>query len=112
MVRGPLGSYAWHHGQYVMGLARLGHDVYYHEDTWNWPYHPIEKRNTSDGSYSAKYINDFFEKYANIQYIYFQNNSKEKLELIMDKVFIDDIFINKYLRIKYQTWNLPKERKV
>ncbi len=28
---------------------------------------------------------------------------KEKLELIMDKVFIDDIFINKYLRIKYQT---------
>ncbi len=37
---------------------------------------------------------------------------KEKLELIMDKVFIDDIFINKYLRIKYQTWNLPKERKV
>ncbi len=52
------------------------------------------------------------EKYSNIQYIYFQNNSKEKLELIMDKVFIDDIFINKYLRIKYQTWNLPKERKV
>ena len=37
---------------------------------------------------------------------------KEKLELIMDKVFIDDIFINKYLRIKYKTWNLPKERKV
>ncbi len=28
---------------------------------------------------------------------------KEKLELIMDKGFIDDIFINKYLRIKYQT---------
>jgi Glycosyl transferases group 1 len=60
----PVGGVAWDYFQYVIGLARLGHDVYYHEDTWCWPYHPVENRNTSDGRYSAKFIDDFFQKYA------------------------------------------------
>ena len=60
----PLGGVAWDYFQYVIGLARMGHDVYYHEDTWSWPYHPIENRNTSKGEYSAKFIADFFRKYA------------------------------------------------
>jgi hypothetical protein len=60
----PIGGVAWDYFQYVIGLARLGHDVYYHEDTWSWPYHPVENRNTSDGRYSAQFIDDFFCKYA------------------------------------------------
>ncbi len=60
----PVGGVAWDYLQYVIGLSRLGHDVYYHEDTWSWPYHPLEKTQTSDGSYSAKYIYDFFQQYA------------------------------------------------
>ncbi len=60
----PVGGVAWDYLQYVIGLARLGHDVYYHEDTWNWPYHPIEARYTSEGGYSARYIGDFFAAYA------------------------------------------------
>ena len=60
----PVGGNAWFYLQYVLGLARLGHDVYYHEDTWSWPYHPVEKTYTSNGSYSARYIGDFFERYA------------------------------------------------
>jgi hypothetical protein len=60
----PVGGVAWDYLQYAIGLAKLGHDVYYHEDTWSWPYHPIKKAQTSDGSYSAKYINDFFCRYA------------------------------------------------
>src|SRR5713101_5958213 len=35
-----LGGVAWDHLQYVMGLARLGHDVYYFEDSGQWPYTP------------------------------------------------------------------------
>ena len=27
IVRGPMGGMAWHHLQYVMGLARLGHEL-------------------------------------------------------------------------------------
>ena len=60
----PVGGVAWDYLQYVVGLSRLGHDVYYHEDTWSWPYHPVEKQATSDGGYSAWFLADFFGRYA------------------------------------------------
>ncbi|MCI0484950.1 MAG: glycosyltransferase family 1 protein, partial [candidate division NC10 bacterium] len=60
----PVGGVAWDYLQYVIGFARLGHDVYYHEDTWSWPYHPLEKTYTQDASYSAAYLADFFKSYA------------------------------------------------
>src|SRR5260370_41511741 len=37
LVRGPLGGLAWHHLQYVLGLARLGHDVTFAEDSDDYP---------------------------------------------------------------------------
>ena len=48
IVRGPLGGLAWHHLQYMMGLARLGHDVYFVEDSDGYPscYDPV--RNVMD----------------------------------------------------------------
>jgi hypothetical protein len=33
-----LGGITWHYIQYALGLARLGHDVYYIEDSGEWPY--------------------------------------------------------------------------
>jgi len=60
----PVGGVAWDYLQYVVGLARLGHDVIYHEDTWSWPYHPVQKTHTSEGDYSANYILNFFRAYA------------------------------------------------
>src|SRR5690348_1119161 len=33
LVRAPLGGQAWHYLQYVIGLARLGHEVLYLEDS-------------------------------------------------------------------------------
>lgn len=33
-----LGGVTWDYLQYVIGLARLGHDVYYFEDSGQWPY--------------------------------------------------------------------------
>lgn len=60
----PVGGVAWDYLQYVIGLARLGHDVFYHEDTWCWPYHPLRQTMTSDGSYSANYLKRFFARFA------------------------------------------------
>jgi len=60
----PVGGVAWDYLQYVIGLARLGHDVFYHEDTWIWPYHPLENTRSADGGYSADFIGRFFERYA------------------------------------------------
>ena len=60
----PVGGVAWDYLQYVIGFARLGCEIYYHEDTRIWPYHPIEKTFTSDGRYSAQFLADFFQRYA------------------------------------------------
>lgn len=34
----PLGGVTWDYVQYVLGLVRLGRDVYCFEDTGQWPY--------------------------------------------------------------------------
>src|SRR5579862_878667 len=60
----PVGGVAWDYLQYPIGLARLGHDVVYHEDTWCWPYDPVARTMTDDRSYSAAYLDDFFARHA------------------------------------------------
>jgi hypothetical protein len=60
----PVGGVAWDYLQYAIGLARLGHDVVYHEDTWCWPYDPTARTMTDDRSYSAAYLDDFFARHA------------------------------------------------
>ncbi|GGQ75424.1 glycosyltransferase family 1 protein [Couchioplanes azureus] len=60
----PLGGVAWDYLQYVIGLARLGHDVYYHEDTWRWPYQPVDVTFSADGTYSAAFIAAFLADWA------------------------------------------------
>lgn len=47
MAQYPLAGVAWDYLQYVVGLARLGHDVYYIEDTGQWPYSP-SRRGTAE----------------------------------------------------------------
>ncbi|WP_447969653.1 glycosyltransferase [Nitrospira sp. M1] len=60
----PIGGVAWDYLQYVIGLARLGHDVYYYEDSSCWPYHPLKKTNVPEGIYSTKFIHQLFQHYA------------------------------------------------
>lgn len=60
--RTPIGG--WHYLQYMLGLSRLGHNVYYHEDTGSWPYQPVECTYTADATYSAEYLDSLFEAHA------------------------------------------------
>ncbi len=46
-----LGGVAWDYLQYPLGLARLGHDVYYLEDSGEWPY--TDDDSSSDGTFIA-----------------------------------------------------------
>ncbi len=45
-----LGGITWHYLQYVLGLARLGHDVFYFEDSGEGPY------NTDGGATGSDYV--------------------------------------------------------
>jgi hypothetical protein len=60
----PLGGVAWDYFHYLLALHELGHDVYYHEDTWVWPFDPIRRTNTDDPAYTLKFLKDFFADFA------------------------------------------------
>src|ERR1700752_4468021 len=53
IVRGPIGGMAWHHLHYVLGLLRLGHDVYFVEDSDDYAscYDPDTGTFTTDPTY-------------------------------------------------------------
>lgn len=52
----PLGGVTWDYLQYVVGLARLGHDVYYLEDTGQWPYNPVVGEVASSSDFNVTYL--------------------------------------------------------
>jgi hypothetical protein len=52
----PLGGVTWDYFQYVLGLAQLGHDVYYFEDTGQWPYNPREGGLGKDCDFNVQYL--------------------------------------------------------
>jgi hypothetical protein len=52
----PLGGVAWDYGQYAQGLARLGHEVFYVEDTGLWPYNPAEAGVSKTCDYNVRYL--------------------------------------------------------
>ena len=63
LVRGPLGGMAWHHLQYVMGLTRLGHEVYFIEDSGDSPwccYDPLRQLTDADPSYGVEFAGRTF----------------------------------------------------
>src|ERR671916_3405928 len=64
VVRGPLGGLAWHHLQYVLGLRALGHDVYFVEDSDDYPscYDPTRGVVDADPSYGLSFAAHAFER--------------------------------------------------
>ncbi len=64
VVRGPLGGLAWHHLQYVLGLAKLGHDVYFVEDSDDYPacYDPSRGVTDMDPSYGLSFAERAFAR--------------------------------------------------
>ena len=60
LVRGPLGGMAWHHLQYALGLADLGHDVYFLEDSDDYAscYDPRVNAMVDDPSYGLAFAGD------------------------------------------------------
>ena len=57
MAQYPLGGMTWHYLQYVLGLLRLGHDVYYLEDTGDAVYSPGAGGSTiRDCTFNVEYL--------------------------------------------------------
>ncbi|MFC1882965.1 glycosyltransferase [Thermodesulfobacteriota bacterium] len=56
LASNPYAGMAWMHMQIVVGLRRLGHDVYYFETTSTWPYDPLRQTNVCDSDYAIPYL--------------------------------------------------------
>ncbi len=61
MGRMPLAGMAWQVLHYLEGFRRLGHEVYYVEDTCSWPFNPEKNAVTSDNSYTVKYLSQLMD---------------------------------------------------
>jgi hypothetical protein len=56
MGRCPFGGQTWLYVNWLRGLARLGHDVFYVEDDATWPYDPRTDTIADDPTYAAAYL--------------------------------------------------------
>ncbi|MCA1659450.1 MAG: hypothetical protein LC642_02755, partial [Verrucomicrobiaceae bacterium] len=52
----PIAGVIWQHIHYIVGLQRLGHDVYYAEDSARLPYNPATGEVNYDFTYSAELL--------------------------------------------------------
>ncbi|MAE77109.1 MAG: hypothetical protein CMJ85_09595 [Planctomycetes bacterium] len=62
IVRGPVAGMTWSVLQWVLGLRRLGHDVWYLEDSDDWEscYDPSRHITTTDPTYGLNYAEEVF----------------------------------------------------
>ncbi|MBI3934187.1 MAG: hypothetical protein HY316_05815 [Acidobacteria bacterium] len=56
MGRCPFGGQTWLYLNWLRGLHRLGHEVWYVEDDTVWPYDPEQNTVTDDCSYAVRHI--------------------------------------------------------
>ena len=63
MANCPIAGVIWQHIHYIVGLRRLGHDVYYIEDTSRFPYDPVQQTPTEDYSYAAGILKRLAEEF-------------------------------------------------
>jgi hypothetical protein len=62
MGRCPYGGQTWGYLNWMLGLHKLGHEVWYIEDDSVWPYDPVKNSLTSDGRYAATHIQHSMEQ--------------------------------------------------
>src|ERR1700719_856201 len=60
----PIAGVVWQHIHYIVGMQRLGHDVYYIEDSARLPYNPVTYEVTNDFSYAAGILERLSREYG------------------------------------------------
>ncbi len=58
MGQSPFGGQTWMHLHWLLGFHRLGHEVWYVEDSAAWPFDPVENTLTENPRYAVRHIAD------------------------------------------------------
>jgi hypothetical protein len=64
MAQYPLGGVTWFYLHYVLGLARLGHEVWYFEDSGQWPYNPSADGLVEGCEYNVEYLDGVMTRFG------------------------------------------------
>lgn len=64
MAQYPLGGVTWFYLHYVLGLARLGHEVWYFEDSGQWPYNPTADGLVEGCEYNVDYLDEVLTRFG------------------------------------------------
>lgn len=62
MTEMPVAGVVWQVLHYLEGLRRLGHEVYYIEDTGSWPYDPELETITDDPEPAARWLGNVLQR--------------------------------------------------
>jgi hypothetical protein len=64
LIRLPMGGLSWHYLNYVHGLAEMGHDVYYIEDSYDRPacFGPDASGPTTNANYGLRFASEAFSR--------------------------------------------------
>ena len=82
----PYAGMAWMHMQIVVGLQRLGHDVFYFETTSTWPYNPHLQTRVENAEYAVPYLKSIAENFGiGDRWAYRCSFSKDKEWFGLDK---------------------------
>ena len=60
----PIAGVIWQHIHYIVGLQRLGHDVYYVEDSARIPYNPQTFDTSNDFAYAAQVLGQLAREFG------------------------------------------------
>jgi hypothetical protein len=60
----PLGGVTWFYLHYILGFSRLGHDVWYVEDSGQWPYNPSADGLTEGCEYNVNYLDQLMSRFG------------------------------------------------
>jgi hypothetical protein len=60
----PVGGVTWFYFQYALGLHQLGHEVYYLEDSTQYPYNPKSQGVTPTCDFNVGYLADIMARYG------------------------------------------------
>jgi hypothetical protein len=60
----PFAGVGWQVAHYLEGFRRLGHDVFYLEDTQRWPYDPVNETVCDDPGPAIAYVRRLMERHG------------------------------------------------
>ena len=95
MASDPYAGMAWMNMQIVVGLSRLGHNVYYFETTSTWPHNPVLGMRVDNTDYAIPYLKKVAQEFGIAdKWAYRCSFSKDKEWLGLSKAKAEDLLVN------------------